>query len=69
MESFTADLWRFSSTNVKIRFLGGRLGNHRQIQAFQGFSFFFFLSCVGTQARPSAKMPRAYTVNIHNSKN
>ena len=38
MECFTADLWRFSGTNVKICLLGGRPGIHHQIQVFKVFS-------------------------------
>ena len=38
MEGFLAEFSRLFSGNVKISFLGGRLGTCQQIQAFQGFS-------------------------------
>ena len=43
-ECFTTDFLQFSSTNVKIGRLGGRLGALHQIQAFKRFSLNFQIS-------------------------
>ena len=38
LRSYTATFSQFSSTTVKIYFIGGRLGSGLELQAFQGFS-------------------------------
>ena len=44
MEYFVVSFWRVPTTNVKICLLGGRLGKHHQIEAFQVFSSNFLIS-------------------------
>ena len=38
LECFTVNFWQFYSKIIKSRFLGGRLGNCNEVEAFQGFS-------------------------------